>query len=134
MIRKNWFIYAYPERYGGLHGMYNYDVVWDISEQEACDWGYEMAYETVESYLRADEVYSTEDFMDDYYNGEEWNDCYEQEYWDAYAEVMEEECAYEIFPLKDDVTEQDWYNWQKENMGPEDFINRYCRQLTIEDC
>lgn len=48
--KKNWFIYAYPATYGGLHGMYNYEIAFNMSYEEACNWGSELAYETVESY------------------------------------------------------------------------------------
>ena len=79
--RNNWFIFAYPEMYGGLHGMYNYEVAYNLTYDEVCDWAFELAYETVESYLRVDEIYTEEDFMEDCYNGAEWNDCYKEEYW-----------------------------------------------------
>lgn len=129
-----YFIYAYPEMYGGLHGMYNYELTDDTTYDVACDWGHELAYETVESYLRADEIYSTEDYMNDYYDGEEYDERYHEGYWDAFEEVMQEQCAYEVWPLKDGVTEEDYIKWQKENMEPRDFIERYCRELTEEDC
>lgn len=131
--KNNWFIYAYPEMYGGLHGMYNYDVAYDLTYDEVCDWAFELAYETVESYLRVDEIYTEEDFMEDCYNGAEWNDCYKEEYWDTFDEVMREQCSFEVYPIKDGVTEADYIKWQKENMEPRDFIERYCRELTNED-
>ena len=126
--RKNWFIYAYPATYGGLHGMYNYEIAFNMSYEEACNWGSELAYETVESYLRADEIYSTEDFMEEFYDGAEWDEQYRDEYWDSFEEVMQDECAFEVWPLKDGVTEADYYKWQKENQEPHDFIQRYCCQ------
>ena len=129
-----YFIYAYPEMYGGLHGMYNYDLTDDTTYEAACDWGQELAMETVESFLRAEEIYSKEDFMNDYYDNEEYDDRYEEAYWDALDEVMQEAGDYEIWPLKDGVTEDDYNKWQKENMEPQDFIERYCRKLTDEDC
>ncbi len=128
-----YFIYAYPEMYGGRHGMYNYELTDDISYQSACDWAYDLAYETVESYLRADEIYSTEEFMEEFYDGEEWDESYREEYWNVFDEVMQEQCSFELWPLKDGVTEEDYHKWQKENMEPYDFINRFCRQLTEKD-
>lgn len=133
-MSKLYFIYAYPETYGGLHGMYRYELAECDSYQEACEWGFELAAETVDSYLSVDQIYSTEDYMNDYYNGAEWDERYREDYWDIFNEVREEECSYNIYPLKDGVTEEDFHNWEKENMGPEDFIHRYCRQLTEEDC
>ena len=132
-MEKNWFIYAYPDMYGGLHGMYNYEVASDISYDEACNWGHELAYETVESYLSIDEIYSHEDFMDENYNGAEWDDRFEDEYWEIYEEAMQEQCAFEVWPFKDGVAIADYEKWQKENMEPRDFIEHYCRQLTEED-
>lgn len=133
-MEKNWFIYAYPEMYGGLHGMYNYEVVFNASYKEVCEWGFELAGETVDSYLRADEIYSMEEYMEEFHNGEEWDEQYREDYWDAFNEMRDEQCSYYVYPLKDNVTEQDYQNWQKKNLAPDDFIKHYCRQLTEEDC
>ena len=62
-MEKNWFIYAYPDMYGGLHGMYNYNVAFDLSYEEACNWGAELAYETVRLEIEAaDNKYKGNDF------------------------------------------------------------------------
>ena len=66
--------------------------------------------------------------MEEFYDGAEWDEQYEDEYWDIFEEVMQDECAFEIWPLKDGVTEEDYYKWQKENQEPRDFIQRYCCQ------
>ena len=128
-----YFIYAYPAKYGGLHGCYDYTMVESDSYNEVCIWAYELAYDTVERYLRADEIYSTDDYMYDEHDGEEWDECYKDDYWDAFNEAMEEQCEYEIYAFKDGVTEADYDRWLKENMPPRDFIKRYCRQLTDEE-
>lgn len=131
----NWyFIYTYPASYGGYHGMYEYNLIGCTDYQEACEVAHEMACETVDRYLRADEILSQEEFMDLYCESEEWDDEYETEYWDAVAEAIEDEADFEIYLLKDGYTFEDYRNWQKENMEPEDFIKRYCRRLTDEDC
>ena len=129
-----YFIYAYPEMYGGLHGMYNYELTDDIDYAAACEWGSDLAHDTVTQFLHEDEIYSHEDYMQDNYNGAEWDDRYEEDYWDTFNEVMEEQSSFSIWPLKDGVTEEDYIKWQKENMEPRDFIERYCRELTEEDC
>lgn len=129
-----YFIYAYPDMYGGLHGMYNYELTDDIDYESALEWGHELAHETVEQFLRNDEIYSREDYMHDNYDGAEWNDCYEEDYWDAFNEVMDEQADFYIWPLKEGVTEKDYIKWQKENMDPKDFIDRFCRVLTEKDC
>lgn len=84
-------------------------------------------------YLRADEILSQEKFMDLYYESEEWDDQYETEYWDAVAEAIEDEACFDVYLLDDEYTYEDYLNWQKENMEPEDFIKRYCHQITEID-
>ena len=44
------YIFAYEGSYGGLHGMYNEDVVEVQDIKEADEYGYEMAQDVVESY------------------------------------------------------------------------------------
>ena len=56
------------------------------------------------------------------------------EYYDVLDEIISEYISYEVYPLKDEVAEADYEAWQKENLEPEDFIRRYCRELTEEDC
>ena len=132
-MSKLFFIYAYPEKYGGLHGMYRYELTECNDYQEACEDGCELAEEAVDSYLREDEIYSIYEYMNEYHNGEEWDECYREDYEDIFNEAREDAGSYEIFPLKDGVTEQDFHNWEKENREPRDFIRRYCRQVIEED-
>ena len=126
-----YFIYAYPERYGGLHGMYNYELTDNISYDLALEWGHDLAYETVEQYLHADEIYSENDYMEEYHDGEEWDDKYKEEYWDIFDEVMQDECSFEIYQLKEGYDETTYEEWQKENMPPQDFIKRFCEKPVI---
>ena len=49
------YIFACEGSYGGLHGMYNEDVVEIKDMKEANDYGYEMALDVVESYDCFDE-------------------------------------------------------------------------------
>ena len=44
------YIFAYEDSYGGLHGMYDADVVEVQDMEEANEYGYEMALGVVESY------------------------------------------------------------------------------------
>ena len=44
------YIFACEGSYGGLHGMYNEDVVEVQGMEEANEYGYEMALDVVESY------------------------------------------------------------------------------------
>ena len=101
-----YFIYAYPEMYGGYHGAFDYDLVQCNNYDEACEIGYELAYGTVETFLRDDEIYSHEDYMQEYHDGAEWDERYNDEYWDIFDEVMQEQCSYEVYSLKEGVTEE----------------------------
>ena len=54
------YIFACEASYGGLHGMYNEDVVEVQDIKEADEYGYEMAQGVVESYDCFDEVVEEE--------------------------------------------------------------------------
>ena len=54
------YIFACEASYGGLHGMYDEDVVEVRDMKEANDYGYEMALGVVESYDCFDEVIEEE--------------------------------------------------------------------------
>ena len=54
------YIFACEGSYGGLHGMYNEDVVEVQNIEEADEYGYEMAQDVVESYDCFDEVVEEE--------------------------------------------------------------------------
>ena len=49
------YIFAYEDSYGGLHGIYDADVVEVQDIEEANEYGYEMALGVVESYSCFDE-------------------------------------------------------------------------------
>ena len=49
------YIFAYEGSYGGLHGMYEEDVIEVRNMEEANNYGYEMAQDVVESYGCFDE-------------------------------------------------------------------------------
>ena len=54
------YIFACESSYGGLHGMYDEDVVEVQDIEEANEYGYEMAEGVVESYNCCDEVFEEE--------------------------------------------------------------------------
>ena len=54
------YIFACESSYGGLHGMYDEDVVEVRDMEEANEYGYEMAEGVVESYNCFDEVVEEE--------------------------------------------------------------------------
>ena len=130
-----YFIYAKEGLYEGLHGVYDYGLYDCDSYKNACDIGAELSREVIDAYIRPeDSYYSSEDYCEDNgYSG--WRDEYEDDYFEALDEVINDNyLSYEVWPLKDGVTEEDYIKWQKENMEPRDFIKRYCRELTEEDC
>lgn len=52
----------------------------------------------------------------------------------VHATVINDNCfSYELYPLKNNVTQEDYNEWKKENMPPDDFIKRYCREFTEDD-
>ena len=57
------YIFACEASYGGLHGMYNEDVVEIKDMKEANDYGYEMALSVVESYDCFDEAFPQKKLM-----------------------------------------------------------------------
>jgi hypothetical protein len=123
-----YFIIAHTESYGTLHGMYDYELDEYDTYEEACERGLDLAREVVDRYLHVDDIYSEEDYMSD--NGiDEWDECYRDNYWDVFNEAREAECAFEIYQLKDGYNEDTFRVWEKENMPPDDFINRYCENI-----
>ena len=54
------YIFACEGSYGGLHGMYDEDVVEVRDMEEANEYGYEMAEGVIESYDCFDEVFEEE--------------------------------------------------------------------------
>lgn len=123
-----YFILAYTESYGTLHGMYDYELAECDTYEEACEWALDLAREVVDSYLHVDDIYSEEDYMSDN-DIDEWDECYRDDYWDVFNEAREAECAFEIYQLKDEYNEDTFRAWERENMPPRDFIERYCKSL-----
>lgn len=90
--------------------------------------------DVIDSYIRPEDIYYTpEDYYED--NGyDKWQDEYESDYYEALDEIINDDyLSYEIYPLKDNVTQKNYDKWVKENMLPRDFIRRCCRQLTEDD-
>ena len=129
-----YFIYATEGKYEGLHGIYDYGCYNCNSYEDACTLGAELSHDVIDSYIRPeDDYYTPEDYCED--NGyDEWRDEYESDYYEALDEIINEDyLSYELYPLKEGVTLDDYLEWTKENMPPRDFIERYCRQLTEDD-
>ena len=128
-----YFIYAKEGMYEGLHGIYDYGLYDASSYEDACNTAEEMSRDVIDSYVRPEDVYYTQEDFCEEQGYDEWDESYWGEYYDALDEITSGYISYEVYPLKNGVTEADYEAWQKENLEPEDFIRRYCRQLTEED-
>lgn len=107
MEEKRYFIYAYEEFYGGLHGIYNYCFE-ECSLAQAEEYGREMSCEVIESYS----------FILDEICGE---DATEEEI----DEAIQEDIAYEIWELRDDAPS--FEELEEMNLDPQSYIDEYCK-------
>ena len=106
MGKKRYFIYAYDEFYGGLHGMYDGCFI-EGDYEEAEMYGYEMSRSVIESYS---EIY--EQLLADYETEEE------QE------EALADDIAYEIYELREDAPSfEELYDM---NLDPQSYIEEFC--------
>lgn len=129
-----YFIFAMENMYQGLHGIYDYNMIECHDYNEACEIGQEMSHYVIDSFINPEEIYYTkEDFLNDN-EYDTWHENYCNEYYDALDEAIENNIYYEIYPVKSNITLQDYQKWQYENMPPRDFIDRFCRELTGKDC
>lgn len=99
---KNYFIYAYDEMYGGLHGMYDYVWLFDSTIGDAEEYGYQMSNDVIDSYSC---IY--ESFEDD--------------------EEREMDIAYEVWEIKDGVTYEDIRRADQEGLTPREIIEKFCK-------
>ena len=114
---KRYLIYADETEYGGLHGMYDWDIVQCNDEEEAQEIGHEMSERVIESYASlleeieedvrtrlAEEGINPNDLdYDERY--EDWYDCIlnehiQYQYWELdpsinYLEIIESDTDWE---------------------------------------
>ena len=102
----NYLIYACEQRYGGLHGMYNYAVEYGITEQRADEIGHEMSIGVMESYTcimedlqEEAEYHADRDTIDD--------NEYEDLICEMIGELEEENTEWSLYRLRDNLTEED---------------------------
>ena len=107
MEEKRYFIYAYDEFYGGLHGIYDYDFD-ECTFQQAEGRGYEMSYNLIESYSFIQEELCSEDATEE-----------------EIEEAIEEYIVYEIWELKDDAPS--FIELEVMNLDPQSYIEEYCK-------
>lgn len=104
---KRYFIYAYEEFYGGLHGIYSYCFE-ECSLAQAEEYGREMSCEVIESYSFILDEICGEDFTDE-----------------EMEEAIQEDIAYEIWELRDDAPS--FEELEAMNLDPQSYIDEYCR-------
>ena len=90
------YIFACEASYGGLHGMYNEDVIEVQDIEEANNYGYEMAQNVVESY-----------------------DCFDDE------EDVEEELEWRVYKIKEGISAEE-ARAALGSHEEENFIAKYC--------
>lgn len=103
-MNKKWLIYSYENSYSGLHGIYDIQF-FEGTEKEANEIGREASVELIDSYS-----FIAEEFLGEDYTNEEYED------------FLEEEVAWEIYELPDDV---DLNKLDEENLGIEGYIGKY---------
>ena len=116
-----YFIYAYPAMYGGRHGMYKYEACDYTTVEEAYELGRDMAFEVIEDFNLAHEIYTEEDYMEEY----ETN-VIDDKFYEELDEHILEECSYEVYPLKDNVSVDDIN--QCRGLDLEEIIELYCKE------
>ena len=95
------YIFACEGSYGGLHGMYNEDVVEIKDMKEANDYGYEMALDVVESY-----------------------DCFDED------EDIEQELEWRIYKIKEGIS-ADEARAALGSYDEEGFVAEYCEEEVL---
>lgn len=91
------YIFACEGSYGGLHGMYNEDVVEVQNMEEANEYGYEMALDVVESY-----------------------GCFDDD-----DEVVEEELEWRVYKIKEGISVEE-ARAALGSHDEEGFVAEYC--------
>ena len=90
------YIFAYEASYGGLHGMYEEDIIEIRNMEEANNYGYEMAQNVVESY-----------------------DCFNDD------EEVEEELEWRVYKIKEGISAEE-ARAALGSYDEEGFVAEYC--------
>ena len=111
---KRYFVYAYDQSYGGLHGMYDWCFMESSYEDAECT-AAEMSANVIDSY--SDIRYSL-------------FDCEEEEIYERYSEeeineIVQEDIAFEIYEVRDDAPS--FEELEAMYLDPESYIKEYCQ-------
>lgn len=117
------FILATEGIYGGLHGIYDFDVVDVESFDEADEIGREMSYGLIESYGNIMESLENEIDPDLEENSKEWED--------ALVDVIESDLEWTVYQIDESKAHgvQDWvicttYTGDLDEL--DEFVKRWC--------
>lgn len=119
-------IYAAEQHYGGLHGMYDVDIIEANSEHEADEYGEEMSYNVMNSYSgivdtmweEADEAATTEGYDEE---GPERDD-----YMQTYVEELQNDnLEWSVYELSNEHTLNEYREMLKKDVYWEDIKNKY---------
>ena len=95
------YIFACESSYGGLHGMYDEDIVEVRDMEEANEYGYGMAASVVESY-----------------------DCFDED------EDIEQELEWRIYKIKEGISVEE-ARAALGSYDEEDFVAKYCEEEAL---
>lgn len=119
-------IYAAEQHYGGLHGMYDIDIIEADCEREADEYGKEMSYNVMNSYSgiidtmweEADEAATTEGYDEE---GPERDD-----YMQTYVEQLQDDnLEWAVYKLSNEHTLNEYREMLKKNVYWEDIKDEY---------
>ena len=111
---KRYFVYAYDQSYGGLHGMHEWCFM-EGTYTEAMLYGAEMSANVIDSY--SDIRYSLFECEDE--------EIYERYSEEEINEIIEEDIAFDIYEVRDDAPSLE--ELEAMYLDPETFIKEYCQ-------
>lgn len=118
-------IHAFEQRYGGMHGVEDYEVIEADSCKEAEEYAREMSIDVISRYVYDELEKEAEEDFDWYNNGDEYDKF---DFDDCVFSHMEEDIDYEIWQVKDntgyslDALSNMFYN------NPDEFVKNYCNE------
>ena len=116
-------IYACEQSYGGLHGMYDWDIRECNSKQKAEELGEYMSHEVMETYsCIMDSLYEQ---ANEYIERDTIDENEYQDLFDSYLDdLIEENVEYQLYELDPHYSEEE-YRKLTESMDWEEIVERY---------
>lgn len=116
-------IYACEQNYGGLHGMYDWDIRECNSKQKAEELGEYMSHEVMETYsCIMDSLYEQ---ANEYIERDTIDENEYQDLFDSYLDdLIEENVEYQLYELDPHYSEEE-YRKLTESMDWEEIVERY---------